>query len=239
MAVSAGAEVRSERKTAGESGISTQAVLTLVLWMGCVSVGTLGVLIPYARPVAPAAAVPAVVAQVIEVQLSNNPLPDTSQAAAASVAQPPDLTVPPLELPQTPALTPVAEAATVQFAVPVAGPVQVVEARQATWQTAAVVTDQPTVPVVPQVRQLTFGRGEGRQPAPTYPYQAKRAGQEGTVLVRFVVGPDGRVKSAEAAKPAPWPLLNEAAVRAVRERWRFQPGEVRVYDVSIRFQLTS
>jgi hypothetical protein len=32
-------------------------------------------------------------------------------------------------------------------------------------------------------------------------------------------------------------LLNRAALRVVRERWRFSPGAIRVYEVSIRFEL--
>ena len=226
-------------KNRPEGAIASSAIVTLVLWTSCVLVGIIGVLVPYARPTEPVIAPPAVQAELIEVQLSNEPLPDLAQPSAPTMPQPPDLTPAALELPQTPALTPVAEAAKVEFAVPVAGPVRIVEAKQATWKAPAVVTDQPPAPIVPPVRQLTYGQGEGRQPAPEYPYRAKRAGQEGTVVVRFVVGQDGRVRSAEAARPAPWPLLNDAAVRAVRERWRFQPGQMRVYDVSIRFQLTS
>jgi TonB family protein len=65
-----------------------------------------------------------------------------------------------------------------------------------------------------------------------------REGQEGTVTVRFSVGESGRVLTAEALKPSPWPLLDNAAVRVVRERWRFRAGEVRLYEVAIRFELT-
>lgn len=84
---------------------------------------------------------------------------------------------------------------------------------------------------------LTYGQGEGRQPAPEYPRQAVREGQEGTVRVRFTVGESGRVLAAEAIDPCPWPLLNEAALRAIRERWRFRSGAPRAYEVSIRFAL--
>jgi protein TonB len=91
---------------------------------------------------------------------------------------------------------------------------------------------------VPAPQQLTYGQGEGRQPAPEYPYRARREGQEGVVKVRFSVGDDGRVLSAEAASPSPWPILNESAVRVVRERWRFRAGPLRNYEVAIRFQLS-
>jgi hypothetical protein len=41
-----------------------------------------------------------------------------------------------------------------------------------------------------------------------------------------------------AATPCPWSLLNEAAVQAVRDTWRFGAGPVRTYEVPIRFELT-
>ena len=57
------------------------------------------------------------------------------------------------------------------------------------------------------------------------------------VTVRFSVGENGRVLEAEAVTPAPWPLLNEAALRVIKERWRFRPGPARLYEVAIRFEL--
>src|SRR5690606_11982859 len=89
----------------------------------------------------------------------------------------------------------------------------------------------------PPVQTLTYGRGEGRQPAPDYPRVAVRQGQEGVVRVRFSVGEDGRVLGAEAVGRCPWPLLNDSALRAVREKWRFPRGAVRLYEVAIRFEL--
>jgi len=53
----------------------------------------------------------------------------------------------------------------------------------------------------------------------------------------MTVAEDGRVTQAEAVSPCPWPVLNSAAVRAVRTTWRFRRGPVRVYEVSIQFQI--
>jgi TonB family protein len=64
-----------------------------------------------------------------------------------------------------------------------------------------------------------------------------REGQEGSVTVQFSVGDEGRVLAAEAVAPSPWPLLNEAALTVVRERWQFRAGQTRLYQVSIRFRL--
>jgi protein TonB len=110
----------------------------------------------------------------------------------------------------------------IAFAEPVDAPVHMVE----------------TPHVAPNsVIQLTYGEGEGEQPAPEYPSEAVRAGQEGTVVVRMTVAEDGRVTQAQAISPSPWPVLNSAAVRAVRSTWRFRRGPVRIYEVSIQFQI--
>jgi TonB family protein len=93
-------------------------------------------------------------------------------------------------------------------------------------------SDQPAKP-----QRIIYGQGEGRQPAPDYPREAAMAHQQGNVIVRFVVGEDGRVQSAQAVVPCPYPLLNQSAVRAVRETWRFRAGPVRNYEVTIVFQL--
>jgi TonB family protein len=58
------------------------------------------------------------------------------------------------------------------------------------------------------------------------------------VTIRFSVGEDGRVISAEAVSPSPWSMLNDAALRVVRGRWRFREGSPRLYEVAIRFELT-
>lgn len=87
------------------------------------------------------------------------------------------------------------------------------------------------------VQTLTFGLGEGRQPAPPYPSAAKLSGQEGTVVVRLSVDANGRVVSADAVRPCQWPSLNQSALRTVRSRWRFKSGAARTYQISIRFQL--
>ena len=73
-------------------------------------------------------------------------------------------------------------------------------------------------------------------PAPSYPAESRRKGQEGTVTVEFTVDSSGRVISAVAKSPSPWPLLNAEAVATVR-RWRFPPGAVMKLQRPIVFQL--
>lgn len=76
----------------------------------------------------------------------------------------------------------------------------------------------------------------GRMPAPSYPSEARSKGQSGTVIVEFIVGENGRVVSAYAKKPSPWPLLNDRAVSAVL-RWKFPAGGVAKFTRPIVFKL--
>lgn len=84
---------------------------------------------------------------------------------------------------------------------------------------------------------LSFGSGAGRQPAPSYPLQARRSNQQGTVVVEFIVGVDGKVLSAWVKTPCAYDLLNNAALSTIRSRWKFPAGEARRYKIPIVFRL--
>lgn len=82
-----------------------------------------------------------------------------------------------------------------------------------------------------------------KQPAPSYPEDAKARGQSGLVVLKLRVGPDGRVREAVVESSEPAGLFDEASLAAARQ-WTFQPpvengvrgeGWVRVpikYDVN-------
>lgn len=208
-------------------------VLTLVLWMGCLTVGALGFALPYLRPVVKPPEPPPVQAAFLNVELSNDPLPEIAPAPAAQVMLP----TPAEAIVQPSTVQPILVAEpspTVAFALPVSAPARVVPAAQASVSRAG---DSEASAALPAVQTLTFGRGEGKQPAPEYPFIAQRQGQQGAVKVRFTVGQDGRVISAEALEPCRWALLNESAVHTVLRRWRFSSGPLRLFDIVIRFQL--
>lgn len=76
----------------------------------------------------------------------------------------------------------------------------------------------------------------GKMPAPRYPMDARRRGQEGTVVVEFTVDASGRVIAAEAKQASPWDSLNREALRAVRS-WMFPPGDVMKMQRPIVFKL--
>ncbi|HEX5790665.1 MAG TPA: energy transducer TonB [Luteolibacter sp.] len=75
----------------------------------------------------------------------------------------------------------------------------------------------------------------GSMPA-AYPPEARRRGQEGTVMIEFTIGESGRVTGASILKASPWPLLNAAALQAVRG-WKFPPGQAVRMQRPIVYQL--
>jgi TonB family protein len=72
-------------------------------------------------------------------------------------------------------------------------------------------------------------------PPPIYPREARRKKVQGVVMVRASLSEEGAVSGATTIPPRIDPLLEEAALRAIRQ-WRFNPG-VRVIEVPIEFKL--
>lgn len=68
---------------------------------------------------------------------------------------------------------------------------------------------------------------------PTYPLQARMRGQEGSVMLEFVVDSNGWTRDITAVSAEPGNVFVRAAVRAV-ERWRFKPGMRGGRAVSVR-----
>ncbi len=192
-------------------------VATMVLWCSCLVVGVIGLRTHFHRTAQVFEPAP-IDAELLNVEAVNR-RPAVEENPPPAPSPPPEMSAPP----QQPVV--VAPSPAIAFAEPVKVQVHVVE------------TSPSVVVTQPSVIQLTFGEGEGEQPPPEYPDEARFAGQEGTVVVRLRVGEDGRVSDATASSPSPWPLLNSAAVRAVRNTWRFRRGAVRTYEVSIQFQL--
>ena len=213
-------------------------MLTLVIWVGSLSIGVAGFVLPYLRPQPPVKTPPPVVAELLNVELTSDPLPPANPAPPPpNLQQPPPLAQPQPTPPPPQMISVAAPSPQIAFAVPIAAPATVVPVKEASYRTVEKpqVAETAPAPLTPQ--PLTFGQGEGKQPAPDYPRESLRQGQEGTVTVRMTVGEDGRVVAAEASLQSPWPLLDNAALRVVKSHWRFAPGPMRAYEVAIRFQL--
>jgi protein TonB len=81
-----------------------------------------------------------------------------------------------------------------------------------------------------------------QQDYPAYPDKAKKQGLEDQVIVRYIIGKNGRVISVEILDHAKDPMFDEATVQAIRQ-WRFRPMvqdgkpvEV-VHELAVNFQL--
>jgi len=80
-------------------------------------------------------------------------------------------------------------------------------------------------------------------PRPEYPVACRRRHEEGEVRVAVVVGPDGRPLRVSLAKSSGHPLLDQAAIDAVRG-WTFEPARASELAVTsevvvpVRFSLS-
>lgn len=78
---------------------------------------------------------------------------------------------------------------------------------------------------------------------PTYPFQAKRRGIEGKVILRFLVDKKGQVSQVSVKDAQPEGTFEQSAIKAVRQ-WQFEPAKkdgrlVAVWvEVPIRFELS-
>jgi TonB family protein len=87
-------------------------------------------------------------------------------------------------------------------------------------------------PIVLDVAEMA-----GRQPWPEYPYECLRRRESGVVRVEFEVGENGAVRRARAVNTSGCHRLDEAATETILRRWEFPAGDVRLYEISIHFQL--
>jgi protein TonB len=136
-------------------------------------------------------------------------------------APPPDAPPPPPQLAQLP--PPYIPPPEVQLRqVPVAAPSNAI---------TAVVHEKPPEPApVPVLKAEPVRVPPALDPAhpcrePDYPPMAKRLGEEGTVVLKFLIGVDGAVLDSKIESSSGHPRLDEAA-RAELSRCRFTPGTV-------------
>ena len=61
-------------------------------------------------------------------------------------------------------------------------------------------------------------------PAPEWPRMSQRLGEKGLVVVRVLIGPDGRAKSAQVKQSSGFTRLDEASLTAALG-WRYVPGK--------------
>ena len=152
------------------------------------------------------------------------------QAVPAIPAQPPKIQPPPPHAANTPrrerpaptprpviAMAPEQTALTPAFTAP--APVIASPAGPA----APAATVANTAPAV-SVSAARFDAAYLDNPRPNYPARSRRLGEEGKVLLRVRVSPDGRATAVDLEKSSNFARLDEAARQAVAG-WRFVPAK--------------
>lgn len=97
----------------------------------------------------------------------------------------------------------------------------------------------PELPAGPGGNPMQLERAQlgGLQPWPTYPPEAVRRQEQGTVSIRFSVGSKGEVSDVRILKSSGWRSLDQSASETIRQRWSFPTATPRDYTIDIRFEL--
>jgi protein TonB len=165
----------------------------------------------------------------------DEPPPPKPQPTQQPKAKPVESLSPPPEHPDTshPPFKPIDTAAGTPFTPPSGPPLTA-----GTGDVGTIVTP-PHVPIVagPQLDPRYAGAFQ-----PLYPADERLAGREGRVVVRVLIGTDGRVKDVQEVSAAS-PAFYETTRRRALEKWRFKPGTrdgvaVEVWkEMAVRFVL--
>ncbi|MFN6044473.1 MAG: TonB family protein [Verrucomicrobiota bacterium] len=221
---------------------------TLATWMSVAAFGSAGVMLGRAVHLPP-------IADVAGVELVQTPLEVESVDVADNMNEASDqpASVESIELPAPPEMLPALQSNALPEVpdMPIAEVKKVSEAIKSTAKPASKPAAKPqrssAVAGNPSAGNNASANGAatmsnaarlaaGRMPAPRYPSEARSKGQAGTVLIEFTVDPSGRVSSAHIATPCPWSVLNQEALRAVKN-WKFPPGSVMTFKKPIVFKL--
>ncbi|HEX2115703.1 MAG TPA: energy transducer TonB [Alphaproteobacteria bacterium] len=163
---------------------------------------------PEPPPVEPAVSEPVEVARALPPPPKPRPAPVKSKPAAQKP--------PAIEQPATVA-QPVAAAPPAEIRAPVSVAAAASPAPTAATTAAAAEPAEPPVIHEPRYRHPPT--------PPRFPPRALELNQQGTVVVRALVGPDGTSSEIIVWRSSGYALLDQAALRAVRD-WAFEPASV-------------
>jgi len=142
----------------------------------------------------------------------------------------------PQDMPRVTPVVAVAPSENVTFAVPVTGLVAIAKSAWAA-------TPPPPANLAPSgpTRFNQSPTDGGSYPKPDYPALARRPENQyqGTVTLEIHVDPSGAVTLVKPLRSSGYSILDEAAVKTVKNRWQFPPGQARVLVGPITFQLAS
>ena len=101
----------------------------------------------------------------------------------------------------------------------------------------------PAPPAPPVLVQPSSSAAHLNNPKPAYPAMSKRLGESGRVVVRVLIGPDGRAQDARIQRSSGFVRLDQLALETTRDRWRYVPGtrngvpEAMWFNVPLNFVL--
>jgi protein TonB len=107
---------------------------------------------------------------------------------------------------------------------------------------AASTAPAPAAPAPVKVELPSTDAEYLNNPEPPYPPLSKRLGEQGKVVVRVLIGPDGLPQKAEVRQTSGFDRLDQTALATVM-RWRYVPGkrggvpEAMWFNVPINFVL--
>jgi len=142
----------------------------------------------------------------IETKIISAPQPETPPPTPPPLPQfatPPPLFVPPPE-------------------VNVAAPPPPQSTAPTVTTTIAPSTPAPTAPPARVQPHLDLAHSS----QPDYPPEARRLGEQGSLVLQVLVEPDGRVSDSKLVQSSGFPVLDEAALAGVKTNYRFVPGTV-------------
>lgn len=85
-------------------------------------------------------------------------------------------------------------------------------------------TPAPSPAAPPKVELPSSDADYLNNPKPPYPTLSKRMGEQGKVVVRALIGTDGRAQDTQLVHSSGFERLDQAALKAARE-WRYVPGK--------------
>ncbi len=169
------------------------------------------------------------------------PAPQTApQPTPAKPVLKPTLVPPRSKTVPRPAPLPEPQPLAVEAATPSAPVVAVAPPAPVAPATAPVTAPAPPAPAV--VQPSSSAAYLNNQPPP-YPAMSRRLGETGRVVVRVLIGTDGRAMEAQIQKSSGYERLDQVALETARDRWRYVPGtrggvpEAMWFNVPIHFVL--
>lgn len=163
---------------------------------------------------------------------------------APPLPPPPEPTPPPPEPMPEPVREPTPEPAVIKATPPPRPRTEVPKPRTAVPPRPAALAPPSSGSVTGAAPGPATGRGPSTSarpryrsnPKPNYPPESRRAGQQGVVLIAVEVTADGRAASVQLSRSSGFPLLDAAALQAVR-RWTFEPARTAGLPVASRVEI--